>query len=110
MLQSERGAWNDTLSTLRQINERAYKNRTFDPNSVPELSIPTLTAPGEQAFANTDEDTQKAKYDYRAFYFLTRNVTRQTDALIADMHKEQDLIAGGLEKSAEGQEFLKDSP
>jgi hypothetical protein len=102
--------WNACLKEFQRINDDAYSNRQIDLKSVPELSIPTLTAPDEAAFTKNDEATQRARYDYRAFHFLTINVLRQADSLISDMQREQNSIAEALQKTARGKDFLTVSP
>jgi hypothetical protein len=101
--------WNQALRVLESLNGEAYKNRLIDLKSAPELSINTITAPGEDAFTATDEHTQQEKYNFRSFYFLMRNVDKQADALITDMQREQDGVVRALETDAAGKEFLQES-
>ena len=67
-----------------------------------------MTAPGEDAFRDADEATQKAKYDYRAFHFLIGNIRKQADALIGDLENEQNGIVSALQKTEEGKKFTEE--
>jgi hypothetical protein len=106
----ERVSWDRTLKEIQRINDRAYKNRKIDLYSAPELPNTTLTGPDESVFASTDEATQRAKYNYRVLHFWIQNALKQTDALIADLMREQANNETALKKMAEGAQFLKASP
>jgi hypothetical protein len=100
--------WNAAIAELQKVNDMAYKNRPLDFNTVPELAIPTLIAPGEEDFTGNDEATQRARYDFRRMYFLTGNVRKQGDALVADLEKEQASVIASSKQTAEGKGFLQD--
>jgi hypothetical protein len=106
----ERISWDQTLKETQRINDRAYKNRKIDLYSVPELANTTLRGPDEAVFVNTDEPTQRAKYDYRVLSFWVPNALKQIDALISDLTREQENNENALKKMAEGAQFLKASP
>jgi hypothetical protein len=94
------------LKDIKSINDRAYVNRSLDLQSVPELSIPTMVAPGEDAFSSNDDATNIKKYNFRRIHFLIPNVLKQADALINDMQFEKNEITSALRKSAEGKRFM----
>jgi hypothetical protein len=101
-----REQWDANLKKLQAINDSVYKNRPIDLKIVPELAIPTMTAPSEEKFWDNDEKTQRDKYAYRAFHFLVGDIAKQCDSLVADMNAEQNQVEAALAKTAEGRDFL----
>ncbi|WP_457796638.1 hypothetical protein [Methylocystis sp. S23] len=99
-------SWKNTVTELEDLNKKLYSNRPLDVTTTNELSIPTVVAPGEERFVGADEATSMKKYEFRKFYFLSRNVVKQANAFIEDIKKEKSIVAQGLEKSAEGRNFV----
>jgi hypothetical protein len=100
---NDQKGWSNGLQKIKEINDRAYKNRKIDFDLVPELAIPTLTAPDEDALKGGDG---RAIYAYRVFHFQIGNVVKQANSLIEDLEKEKLGIENALRKSAEGADFL----
>lgn len=95
--------YEDALRALKDANDKAYTNRPLDLDTVPELAIPTMTAPGEEAFAGTDGKTQ---YEYRAAHFKMQNAVKGAESLLYDLEKEKAEIRKKLTTDETGANFL----
>jgi hypothetical protein len=84
--------WTNGVRQLKQINSKAYQNRQMDLESVPELQIPILKAPGEEAFG----DNAQGAYKFRTFHYLSVNIQKQADALIEELERDFRNISNSI--------------
>jgi hypothetical protein len=95
--------WQTAINDLKRLNDRAYTNRTFDTETVPELSNPRLMAPGETDFGSSDGVNA---WDYHKFHFLSVNITKQAESLISDMERELAAIKSKIESTPMGKAVI----
>jgi hypothetical protein len=73
---------------LRKINALAYPNRKMDLETFPEMNNYLFKAPQQDKFGDDGANASQ----YRSYYFLTKYVGQQADALIAQMEEESKTL------------------